>query len=115
MAILLATTAIGWGAISAFGYSMRIQLSTAWAILIVGALIAASLLGSEWRFGARYQIAPAMGADGNPFVWRVDTVTGEVESCTFEKVTNPFTRIGEHGETLSPVQIECLAKAAQGK
>jgi len=48
--------------------------------LVIGAMIIGeSILGA--RAMARYEFSPAMGADGNPFIWRSNVITGEVQSC----------------------------------
>jgi hypothetical protein len=55
------------------------------AIVVAGAIVLTQL-------SPRFQIAAAMGADGNPFVWRTNTRTGEIRACHIEKDPNPFNQ-----------------------
>jgi hypothetical protein len=53
----------------------------------IGIVIAALIIGAAILVTQRYQIEPAVDADGKPFVWRMDKLTGEIESCAlFPKV-----------------------------
>lgn len=64
--------------------------ASSWSILVGFALIAAAILGAKLLGGRDYQIVSATGADGNPFVWRLDVRSGAIESCAFQKEANPF-------------------------
>jgi hypothetical protein len=78
------------------------ELRSSIAILVGSMLIGASIVGV--RFVDNYQIAPAVGADGNPFVWRMSTRTGQIQICNIrpspsepaaaEDETNPFNKFG---------------------
>jgi len=73
------------------------------AIILAALIVGASIIGA--RFVGRYEIAPSVGADGNPFVWRLDTRTGEVESCAFYK--NPFDQFDPDNKSPSKPSIQC--------
>jgi|GEM_PF-5032838 len=49
------------------------------AILIGAGIIAASIVVT--RAMAPYEFSAGMGADGNPFVWRSNAITGDIQSC----------------------------------
>jgi hypothetical protein len=49
------------------------------AILIGAAIIGAAIIVS--RVIAPYEFSPAVGADGNPFIWRSNIMTGDVQAC----------------------------------
>jgi len=54
---------------------MRLMLlALGCATLIAVSIICAPLVSP-------YRIAPAVDADGNPFLWRVNAVTGDVQIC----------------------------------
>lgn len=61
------------------------------AIVIAAVIIGAAIVAAQ--FVGRYQVASAAGTDGSPFVWRLDTRTGEIQSCTFYKNDDPFAEI----------------------
>jgi hypothetical protein len=54
-------------------------MTTQQAILIGAVIIGVSIVGA--RAMAPYEFAPAAGADGNPFIWRANVMTGGVEVC----------------------------------
>jgi hypothetical protein len=51
-------------------------MSTPTCIVIAALIISAAILATQ-----RYEIEPSHDADGKPFVWRMDRLTGEIESC----------------------------------
>lgn len=61
-----------------------VALAVIGAALIVGSAIVSS------QFVAKYQIAAFTGADGNPFVWRLNARTGAIQSCGFSKDDDPI-------------------------
>ncbi len=75
------------------------------AIILAAVIIGAAILATQ--FVGRYQIAAASGTDGSPFVWRLDTRTGEIQSCTFSKITNPFDRIDPNGGPDRQFRMRC--------
>jgi hypothetical protein len=68
-------------------------MTNATAVIIAAAIIGLSILGA--RFLDRYRISALKGADENPAVFRVDTITGAVVLCR-------FTQLGFH-----PVLFNC--------
>jgi hypothetical protein len=80
-----------------------------WLATLFGALaIGTAIVGSQ--FVPRYQIAPAVDAVGNPFAWRLDVRTGEVESCRFEK--NPLSKFSPDPKEASEMFIRCSKRLA---
>ena len=75
------------------------RTASSWATFIGLALIAAAILGAQLLAGGNYQIVPATGADGNPFVWRLNVRSGAIESCAFQKETNLFDDLAPHKDT----------------
>jgi hypothetical protein len=99
-------------------YTMAIALPPNQLSIVAGAMIiGAAIVGAQ--FFDRYQIAPAVGADGNPFAWRLDTRTGEIKLCRIrsnlptqgsENSSNPYDKIGPPilASGQSPVTVVCL-------
>jgi hypothetical protein len=60
---------------------MDSRLTSPIAILLGAIIIAAGIIAAQ--FVDRYQIAPATDHDGNPFLWRLNVRTGEIQRCSF--------------------------------
>lgn len=58
------------------------------AIILGAAIIGLSIVGAQ--FVGRYAISATGGAGGNAVVWRVDSLTGDVQICTLTPSDNPF-------------------------
>jgi hypothetical protein len=82
---------------------MASEFSTPLAMVFGAIIIGGAIVGTQ--FIGRYQIVPAVAAQGDPFVWRLDTRTGEIESCTFYK--NPFDQFDPDAKQTSKVTITC--------
>lgn len=81
----------------ACGYACQV-----WAKLVISALIIGlAVIGAQ--FIGRYQIAPAVGANGNPFAWRLNVITGDVQVCNIHikpaDKNDPFSAILGEGPT----------------
>lgn len=50
--------------------------------MAAGLIVGTSIIGA--RLIAPYEISAVRGADGNPMVFRVNTITGDVESCALK-------------------------------
>jgi hypothetical protein len=73
------------------------------AIIVAGAIVTTQLC-------PRFQIAASMDADGNPFVWRTQTRTGEIRACHLEKDPNPFNQFAP-----TPVLIVRCQRRSEGR
>jgi hypothetical protein len=70
---------------------MGLEPKVVTAAVVVGALsIAAAIVGAQ--FVPHYQLVLGGGPE-HPFVWRLNTTTGSIESCAFMPDTNPFDKI----------------------
>ena len=68
-------------------------MTTPYAIIIGAFIIGASLIGA--RFMNHYEIAPGSDAAGTAMLWRLNTITGEVQICPMISVVkdkNPFNK-----------------------
>lgn len=76
-----------------------IQAAQPWgtpvAIIVAALLIGSALVGV--RLISRYEISAVAGSDRVPMSWRIDTWTGDMELCSFEKEAidprDPFAKI----------------------
>jgi len=71
-------------------------MSLPYAIIIGATIVAASFLGA--RSAAPYEIAAGTDANGNPILWRVNSITGHVEiypalGALRTKANDPFAKI----------------------
>lgn len=74
---------------------MTSPLATVIGVVIIGA----SIIGA--RLIAPYEFASGVDATGNPFLWRANVVTGDVQICAAKSVINdrdPFSAIGPNGK-----------------
>jgi hypothetical protein len=55
------------------------------AILIGAGIIGASIVGA--RALAPYEFTAGVAANGNPFLWRSNRITGEIQNCQLELVS----------------------------
>jgi hypothetical protein len=78
------------------------------AALILGAAIIGGCLIAS-RNEARYAISTIPGPEGNLSAWRIDTTTGDVSLCIFEKDdAGPFTELLAKADSLAAV-VKCRA------
>jgi hypothetical protein len=64
------------------------------ALIIASVIVGASIVGA--RLVAPYEIAAGNDGDGNPMLWRANTITGKVEICmalSVVKDRNPFEKL----------------------
>jgi hypothetical protein len=59
-------------------------MTTQQAILIGAGIIGASIVGAQAL--ARYEFTPGVAANGNPFLWRSNRITGDIQNCQLELV-----------------------------
>jgi hypothetical protein len=62
----------------------------------IGIIIAALIVTAGIILTQRYQIAAAVDADGKPFVWRIDKLSGEIESCSLFPEVKWTVKCGTH-------------------
>ena len=90
---------------------MRTQVTILIAAIFVGGSISGAIVASTYV--NHYALAAAQRPDDNPFVWRLDTRTGEILACSFTRnldsepadPANPFDQI--FADAQSPYDIRC--------